>query len=99
MNDFPQGSMANSLQLINKESFISQLEYMNEQPRLTERATSGISSDYNGSMGRDSGPVDRRSLLTVQVSDNCTTVEELFFNAQKDYVEQFVLGIDPRINE
>lgn len=72
---------------------------MNGVPVFTERAISGCSSDYNASNGRDSGPVDRRSLLSAQVANGFFSAEELFYNAQKDYVEQFVLGIDPRDNE
>lgn len=99
MLDSTTSPLGTPLQLINKESFITQLEAMNGVPLFTDRAISGCSSDYNASNGRDSGPVDRRSLLSAQVTNGFFTVEELFYNAQKDYVEQFVLGIDPRDNE
>ena len=97
-NNIPQtnSETVQALQLINKESFITSLEQ-----NSSRRPSSGVSSDYYGS-GRNSTELAPTLRHVRSLSKGSTvglgfpSTEQLFYNAQRDYVEQFVLGMDPR---
>ena len=85
-----------NLQLINKDSFLSTLINTKEG---RGRAVSGTSSDYGAAMSTKHTKANRDSIGSASSHRGFPSCETCFYNAQKDYVERFVLGIDPRQNE
>ena len=98
ISNLNQVSMQTSLQLINLESFLSELDHHDGQ---NERAVSGHSSDYGGadSQGGLNALNNRLSSKSARSNKGFPCIEELFYDAQKDYAERYVLGIDPRVQE
>ena len=96
-----------SLQLINKDSFITSLKSEKSQKLIqvneqlsSPRTFSSLQSDYGyssdpGTERPSTGSINRSFCDSLGMP----TVGDLFFDAQRDYVERFVLGIDPRRHE